>query len=245
MLHSHVLQLKLTALKHLDEIHAYLAFGGWQQLEAAGVEWLSYYYEFDTLVYQLQKLRLQHVCDPSATQCWVNSVAVPFTMLGPGQASAGLGSRICMRCLRSWTLPEWYGDRADFVQAQMWEVPIDPFISKLRSLTRHRAVTDIVPLPAVEQINALNWYGALFPEFFQELWWKYPSAFPEHLHGQVRAWLDECLYHVKSTAGKPVFMHPMFRGFIDGFNYSFNPHYPRDSLQSLMPAGYYKPLGQF
>ena len=63
----------------------------------------------------------------------------------------------------------------------------------------------------VPQEVALNWYAAIFPEFYTKLFELFPDVFPQWLHALLPRWLESMQYFVAVSLDAPLFVHPMFQ----------------------------------
>jgi hypothetical protein len=218
MLFNFILMLKLQAFSRLDLLHQSLAGGKWESYVDEGrTDWISLHDEFDTISTCLSSIYLRFVCHPNSKECFPTAALHEFT--SPDYTcdftAQGWGIKICMRCLRSWQFPSWGRYKISESGECVFRVAIHPYMVNLPSLRDH--FTPIKSEPTYsDQISELNWYGAIYPEFYLHLLYTYPEVFPDHLFGRDETWLRHCLHHVQVNLLKPVFLHPMFSGFSGG-----------------------------
>jgi hypothetical protein len=233
-LHSFVLALKWDGLRYLRELHSFML--GEEKLSD---QWISCYELYDTMAYYLSRTHLQHVCDPSGC-CWREAYPLEVPQLDAPDELLGVGHHLCMRCLRTWCCPAFYEDRS--VMGHILKVPLDPGVVQLGSMILFRTVTDTRPWPEVDVLSQLNWYSAIYPEFYQDLFIKYQwTVFPVELKGQLGSWFEACFEFISNARWSMVWYHPTFQGISDaGANYNEEG----GELQWPCLQKVYKALGQ-
>jgi hypothetical protein len=165
---------------------------------------------FDTMADDLSRIYLHHVCDPDAGECWNNAILFEFT--GPAHhkytyTQMGHGIRYCPRCLRSFHFPAWNIDYIVDDDIRMLKEETSLELSR-PSYTGH--ICQYVPDKQLckPQEAALDWYAAIFPEFYADLFATYPEAFPLWLHPRLPRWLESMQYFVRVNLGRSMFLHP-------------------------------------